>query len=239
MEQIQTPRYYDYLEKYDFIVGCIADLHLNGTPLILYGEEVKAEEYFRMIVEPLQYVSVIVLQGDIIDRTATTNFTGAKKQLHLFFEILDEFNLLAKTVIILGNHDYDARYFLWRKPLLIRPYVRMSLYPYQDVIIHHGDNFGLESLMRKRGLMDSDIQKWRENLTRPVGGKLVRPHDVIIVGHIHRGYCNRKEYTLAVPSVRKILESASNRHLGYLGMFCFCANDDPWDWNIAIESPLA
>ncbi len=239
MKQFFETRYYEYLEKYDFIIGSIADLHLNGTPLILYGEEVEPEKYFRMIVEPLQDVSVIVLQGDIIDRIGTSDFTESKKQLHILFEILDEFNLIAKTVIILGNHDYDARYFLWRKPLLIRPYVRMSLYPFQDVIIHHGDNLGLESLMRKRVLLDSDIQKWRENLTRPIGGKLVRPHDVIIVGHIHRGYCNRKEYTLAVPSVRKILESASYKHLGYIGMFLFSTIDVLWDWNIAIESPLA
>ena len=238
MKQITTSRYYDYLEKYGFLVGGVADLHLDGTPLMLYGKEVRTEEYFGKIVEPLQGLSVIVLQGDIIDRTATTDFGKAKKQLHTLFEILNEFNLISKLVFILGNHDYDPRYFLWRKLLLIRPYVRMSLYPYQDVIIHHGDNLGVEPLMRKRVLQDSDVQKWRENLTRPIGGKLVRPHDVIMAGHTHRGYCNRKEYTLAVPSIRKILESASNRHLGYLGMFCFSADDDPWDWNIAIESPL-
>lgn len=232
-----SSRYFDYLYQYAFVATFLADIHLDGSPLLFHGEEIPPDEYFHRLLGPLADTSMLGLIGDIQDRTPPKDVSGTKKQWHFLVSTLEEYDLLDKTVVLPGNHDAHARYFQWRHPLLVRPSLRLHLLPFHDVVIHHGDNLGLDPLMKKVVIEDTDVREWRTTLKRQVGGQWIRQQDIVIVGHTHRGYCDRKEFTLAVPSVRKILTHASNRHLGYVGMFCFSLEKDPWDWNIAIERP--
>ena len=233
-----SSRFDRYLTLYDTSIAFLADFHLDGSPIQHQGREVELKQFFQYLISPLQKASMIIFLGDTLDRTGANDFTQAKHQLHLLFETLDRCRLFHKTIFILGNHDYASRYFCWHKPVLVRPYLRLSVQPYRDVVIFHGDNVGLESLMANSRLSDLDIKNWRSNFILPIGGKRVRKDDIVILGHTHLGYCNRKQFTLAVPSVKKYWQSPLREKLGWVGLFCFGSRDDPWDWNIAIENPL-
>ncbi|PWI48461.1 hypothetical protein CEE45_06930 [Candidatus Heimdallarchaeota archaeon B3_Heim] len=228
-------RFHKYLNDYHFTVGCIADLHLTGHPITINGQEVDFRKFCYTQVKPLKNASVIIFLGDTIDRLAAYDYTVARAQLFILYEILDELGLLHKTIFILGNHDYDIRYFRWRKPINTSIDIRWSLKPYRDLIFIHGHNSKMELYLDKPGITRKEIQNWRENLTKPVKGKRVRINDIIVSGHLHKGFCNREQYSLGVPSARNYWLSPQNE--GWIGLFGFSTFDDPWESLIAIEDP--
>ncbi len=228
-------RFHKYLTNYHFTVAFIADLHLNGNPIIINGHEVDFRRFCYTLVKPLQNASVIIFLGDTIDKLAAKDFNIAKDQLHILYETLESLGMLHKTIFIRGNHDYDMRYFRWRKPINTSIEIRWSLKPYQDLIFIHGDNTGMEKYMDKKEIIKQDVQNWRTNFTKPVNKIKVRINDFIVSGHLHRGFCERKQYSLGVPSARNYWQSPQKE--GWIGLFCFSTFDDRWDCFIAIENP--
>lgn len=214
---------------------CIADLLLNGKPITITSKEVDFRQYCYTLVKPLKKASVIIFLGDTIDRLAAQDFTIAKAQLFILYEVLDELDLLYKTIFILGNHDYDKRYFSWRKPINTSIELRWSLKPYQDLIFIHGHNSKMEQYLDKQELTGREINNWRTNLVKPVKGKRVRINDFVVVGHLHRGFCNRKGFSLGVPYAKKYWSSPKNEE--WIGLFGFGTFDDSWESLIAIEDP--
>ena len=236
--QISSFRLLRDLKLYDKKWMIVGDVHFNGASLYVRGEEIDIYDYCQLLVAPLSHASTIVLIGDIQDHTDAVNRTKAKKQFDTLLETLNEADLIEKTYFIKGNHDPKSRYYLWQKEVQVYSHLRIPLTPYQDLVISHGDNMGLEPLMEKKVITDSDIDLWRSNLKYRVDGKQIRINDLLIVGHTHNiyGYCNRKGYTLAVPSFKKYWLSPQ-KNLGWLGLFYYGSPEDPWDWKIAIEKP--
>ncbi len=228
-------RFHKYFVNYHFIVACIADFHLNGSPFKINGQEVDFRQFCYTLVKPLQNASIIIFLGDTIDKTAATNFTIAQDQLHILYETLDNLGMLHKTIFIRGNHDYDMRYFQWRKPINTSIEMRWSLKPYQDLIFIHGDNTQIEQYIDKQEIREQDIQNWRTNFKKPVKRCKVRIGDFIVSGHLHKGFCERKRYSLGVPSVQNYWQSPKKE--GWVGLFCFSTCDYQWDCFIAIENP--
>ncbi len=232
---ISSSRLKSNLKFYEHSWMVIPDIHFDGKPVFVHGQEMDIRDYCRMMVAPLTHASCIVLLGDILDKPTTK----AMAQLHILYETLDQSNLIEKTYLIRGNHDPHPRYFLWRKKLLVYPHLRISLTPYQDLIFCHGDNMGVEPFMEQPEITDTDIEIWRENLSYRVNGKRIRKTDILILGHAHNiyGYCNKKTHTLLVPSFKKYWQVPRHKNTGWLGLFYYASLDDPWDWNIAIEAP--
>ncbi len=228
-------RFHQYLRDFHFTVGCLADLHLNGQPITVNDQEVDFRQYCHTLVKPLKKASVIIFLGDTIDRIAANDFTMAKAQLFILYEVLDELDLLYKTIFVLGNHDYDKRYFRWRKTINIAIELRWTLKPYQDLIFIHGHNSKMEQYLDKPEITGKEINNWRTVFVKPVKGKRVRKDDFLVAGHLHKGFCNRDQHSLGVPSARKYLSSPQNE--GWIGLFGFGTFDDPWEPFIAIENP--
>lgn len=230
-------RFHKYVNMFNFIIGFIADLHLNGAPIIKDGKEADFRQFCRALVAPLRHVTMIIFLGDTIDRIAAKDFSIAKKQLHILYETLDAFNLLHKTIFIKGNHDYDERYFRWRKQIRVRTELRLHLHPYQDLVIIHGNNAQLEQFKDKKRITSEDIKQWRTDFKKKVEKKFVRKDDFVVSGHLHRGFCDRDNHSLGVPSVRNYWQSSSKNEYGWVGLFCYGTLDDYWEPLIAIEDP--
>ncbi|PWI46353.1 hypothetical protein CEE45_17260 [Candidatus Heimdallarchaeota archaeon B3_Heim] len=233
--QEKKNRFHRYLDDYHFTVGCIADLHFNGQLITINGQEVNFRQFCYTLVKPLKNASVIIFLGDTIDRLAAHDFTIARAQLSILYETLDQLNLLHKTIFILGNHDYDMRYFRWRKPINTMTEIRWSLKPYQDLIFIHGHNSKMEQYLGKQEITAKKVYNWRTNFSKPVNGKKVRISDIVVSGHLHKGFCNREQYSLGVPSARNYWLFPQNE--GWIGLFGFSTFDDPWEPLIAIEDP--
>lgn len=230
-------RFHKYVNLFNFIIGFIADLHLNGSPIIKDGKEVDFKQFCRALVAPLRHVTMIIFLGDTIDRIAAKDFSIAKEQLHILYETLDAFGLLHKTIFIKGNHDYDERYFRWHKRIRVRTELRLYLHPYQDLVIIHGNNANLEQFKDKKRITSDDIKQWRAGFTKRVEKKSVRKNDYVVSGHLHRGFCDRDNHSLGVPSVRNYWQSSSKDDYGWVGLFCYGTLDDLWEPLIAIEDP--
>jgi predicted phosphodiesterase len=231
-------RFYDILADWEFTICCLADLHLCGAPLSLKGEEMEDKIYFTRLLEPLQDTSILIFLGDTLDPQAIADSPKARTQEKLLYQTLDTCQLNTKTIFVMGNHDGKVSYYRWRDPLVVTWYVHFAPVPYQQVILCHGHSLATHSL-KTRGikLSDPEVHAWRAE-NKPLGKKIrVSPNDILIFGHLHKGYCNREEKTLAVPSIRTIHDSSQNNHLGSVGMFCFSQAHTPWDWDIKIEDP--
>ena len=234
---VEGNRFHKYVNMFNFIIGFIADLHLDGSPIIKDGKEVDFRQFCRALVALLRDVTMIVFLGDTIDRTAAKDFSIAKEQLHIIYETLNAFGLLHKTIFIKGNHDYDERYFRWCKHIRVCTELRLHLHPYHDLVIIHGNNFNLENFKDKKRIRSEDIQQWRAGFSKKVEKKFVRKDDFVVSGHLHRGFCDRDHHSLGVPSVRNYWQSSLKDEYGWLGLFCYGTLDDPWEPLIAIEDP--
>ena len=93
----------------------------------------------------------------------------------------------------------------------------------------------MEQYLDKTEITGKEIDNWRTNLKKPVRGKRVRINDFVIFGHLHKGFCNRDQYSLGVPSAKNYWAFPQNE--GWIGLFGFGTFDDPWEPLIAIENP--
>jgi len=228
-------RFHKYLAYYYFNAAVIADLHLKGNPIKINGQEVDFRQYCYTLVKPLQNASVIIFLGDTIDRNAAKDFNIAKDQLFILYETLDNLKMLHKTIFIRGNHDYDMRYFRWRKPINTFIESRWPIKPYQDLIFIHGDNAQMKTYLDKQEITKQDVRNWRMNFKKPVKKIKVRIKDFLVSGHLHKGFCDRKQHSLGVPSAKNYWQSPQDE--GWVGLFCYCTFDVKWDCFIAIENP--
>jgi len=224
------------LTEFDTVFGFITDLHLDGAPIQIRGEEIDIHSFCQMLIEPLQELSSLVILGDTIDRIAGVDFSNALAQYHVLTKTLDEFKMLSKTWFMLGNHDPSRRYFVWRKPVQVWPEVRIALHPYQDVIICHGSHMGLEPYMNQH-MTPEKVDKWRTNIKRPVMKKQIRKDDYVIVGHKHDGFLNREANSMGVPAMKNYLNSPQQDKLSCVGLFCIGTEENPFDPFLAIEKP--
>jgi len=143
--------------------------------------------------------------------------------------------MLHKTIFIRGNHDYDMRYFRWRKPINTFIESRWPIKHYQDLIFIHGDNAQMKTYLDKQEITKQDVRNWRMNFKKPVKKIKVRIKDFLVSGHLHKGFCDRKQHSLGVPSAKNYWQSPQDE--GWVGLFCYCTFDVKWDCFIAIENP--
>ncbi|MFW9857094.1 MAG: metallophosphoesterase [Candidatus Thorarchaeota archaeon] len=236
-------RFEKYMWEYTFKVVIVADLHLNGTPWIIDEEEVNFRDFCHQIVRPLTRATFIIFLGDTVDQIGANDFHQAQRQLHLLYKTLAIHEVLYKTIFVQGNHDPNSRFFLWHKRIHVHPVLRIPLPEYRSLWLFHGDNTGLDQLMKKRyrqnKLKAVDVEEWRAKLRSPIDPR-TQPwlKDYVVAGHTHFGVCNRKTYTLFVPSARKHWESSSRTDHGWVGFLGYGTSDHPAKELIAIENPL-
>lgn len=230
-------RFEMYLNEYDTVFGFIPDLHLDGTPIQIRGENVEVHTFCQMLIEPLQELSYLVFLGDTIDNLKNRKmFSKALAQYHILSKTLDEYNMVPKTLYLQGNHDPPPQYFVWRKPVQVWREVRIALHPYQDVIMCHGSHMGLEPYMNQH-MTDEKVEEWRTNLECPVMNKKIRKDDYLIVGHKHDGFLNREANSMGVPAMKTYINSPLQDKLSCIGMFCIGSEDNLYKPHLAIEKP--
>lgn len=235
----------DYLRDYLFTLVFLADLHLDGTPIQIDGHEVDFWEFCYFLLTPLTQADLIVFLGDTIDKLGAKKlYPKARAQLYVLYEVLEDLGVTRQAIFLRGNHDYDARYFTWRKHIWVPSDLQFHLLPYRDLRVFHGHNTGLEQFKGQKHLSDDDMTNWRESLSQRKDGKQqrqnsIRSEDILVMGHTHNlhGYCNRETKVLGVPPVRKLWESTPFSQKGWVGFFGFGTWDDAGDWLLAIENP--
>ncbi|MFW9855882.1 MAG: metallophosphoesterase [Candidatus Thorarchaeota archaeon] len=237
-----------YLRDYLYSIAFLADLHLDGTPIRIRGQKVDFREFCYFLLTPLTQASLIVFLGDTIEGIGEKkDYPKARAQLFILYEVLEDLERLQRSIFVLGNHDHDDRYFTWRHPIRIHSELILPLLPYQNLIIIHGHNTGLEKFEEKAQLTKEDMTSWRgklrynaleDNTTR----KKVGIKDIVVAGHTHRlaGWCDRtRDNSLGVPPVRKFWETTPQSKQGWVGFFGFGTYDEPSESLIAIENPTS
>lgn len=215
-------RFQNYLNEHFFNVACIADIHFTGKSIV------NEKAIFESLAAELVDVDFVVLLGDTIDYKAKITYNEMIAQFHRFLEVWDKYGLIEKTYFIFGNHDSKKELFTWKKPLKTTLMLKLALTPYRDVIFAHGDNLGTDDLILTNGF----VEEFRKTKTIHIGDVAIRSDDILIIGHLHKGYCNPHTSTMAVPSFKNWLQDPS---LGNIGLFSLGTLDNPFIWQIAIE----
>lgn len=222
LPQDRKPRFRhfkNFLAKYQHTVIFLADLHLDGNPFRVGGQEVDFRLFCQELFEELQHATLIVFLGDTVDITDTTDedLLQALGQLHVLYEVLDEYQILEKTVFLLGNHDYNATYYRWYKRVRVEDSIALQLFRSMPrALISHGNNLGLEQLI-KSGLSAKRILAWKKSLKDKIADCYAKEEDLVIVGHSHLGRLFKKEGLLMVPSMKKYWLNPPKDH-GWLGL---------------------
>ncbi len=214
------PRFKKLLTKFQHTVIFLADLHLDGKQFKVNGEEVDFRLFCQELFEELQHAELIVFLGDTVDITGTTDeeLVEAIGQLHVLYEVLDQYEILDKTVFLLGNHDYNATYYRWRKRVRVEDSISLQLFRTMPrALISHGDGLGLERLMKSGSLTRKRILQWKGNLKDKIADCYAKVEDLVVVGHTHLGRLFPKEGFLMVPSMRNYWRNPP-KDLGWLGI---------------------
>ncbi len=113
-----------FLHKFQVVHLLVADSHNDGTPFCINGQRVDFKEFWRALLFPLTIANTAPVKqfslnflGDTFDWSHSSNPSGVQTQFQILVEVLEELQLLDKTVFIRGNHDHSEKYFLWRTPL--------------------------------------------------------------------------------------------------------------------------
>ena len=221
--QNQKPRFHrfkNFLAKFQHTVIFLADLHLDGKPFMISGEEVDFRLFCQELFEELQHAELIVFLGDTVDITETTDeeIIEALGQLYVLYEVLESYGILEKTVFLLGNHDYNATYYRWRKRVRVEDSIALQLFRTMPrALISHGDGLGLERLLKSGPLTGKHILQWKSTLRNKIANCYAKEDDLVIVGHGHLGRLFQKEGFLMVPSMRKYWRNPPE-DLGWLGI---------------------
>ncbi|MHA1331725.1 MAG: helicase-related protein, partial [Candidatus Hodarchaeales archaeon] len=116
-----------FLGRYQNVIAIFGDVHLDGSPFKVDGEEIDLRAFWRYVLGALKEVSHIFFLGDTLDWTEINNSKQAHEQLNVLNGILEEYNLLARTVFFRGNHDYDQMLFVWRVPICVKKELLLPL----------------------------------------------------------------------------------------------------------------
>lgn len=220
-------------KQYLSTIAFIADLHLDGSLFSINGQEVDFNEFWHSLIHQLKNsVKMIVFLGDTLDWIGTTEkeYAKAKKYLFQIYEILEFHGMIDRVVFILGNHDYTPGLFTWRRKIKVLPKHDLPLNESLFTRIVHGDNKGMENIARTDKFTDADIRYIRERNEEPV-------NCILIMGHGHTDYCNPKEMTMMVPSMKQHFQyfsSSQQTNRGWMGLLGFGTKLKPNMWDIAI-----
>lgn len=222
-------RFTKFIERYETVIVFIADFHTDGTPLKINGKEVDFRAFWRYFISYFSEASHIIFLGDTIDWRETENSANALNQLNIMKEILEEYNTLVKTTFMLGNHDYSPDFFQWRVPVRTKREVHLSVRTGLSVRICHGDRLGIDKYVTEEEVTKAQIRQFRKE-------RKIRDNCLFVGAHVHKDFCDPKEMTMLVPSMKKYWQQTKKTDRGWFGLLGYDSLWEPETWQIAIDS---
>ncbi|MHA1331704.1 MAG: C-terminal helicase domain-containing protein, partial [Candidatus Hodarchaeales archaeon] len=229
--KFRRPFYYleKFLDQYQNVIAIFGDVHLDGSPFKADGEEIDLRAFWRYVLGTLKEVSHIFFLGDTLDWTETNKREKALGQLYILLEVLEELNLIDRSVFFQGNHDYDKRLFIWRVPVCVKKELLIPLPDGSCVHFSHGDKLGVEKYLDRGEHTDKTIQSLRKD-------RFIPPNRIIITAHSHKDYCSKQEKTMIVPALKKYWDITGKSSRGWFGLLGYSPHFDTESWEMAIST---